>query len=90
MEEARLNLRKSNEFMSSLRNNSGSASKKSPLPSSSKSKRKKTPASRERVSKMREIKGEIGQLMNKIEDASKQIYESFINKKHEYVLKSRS
>ncbi|CDW78914.1 UNKNOWN [Stylonychia lemnae] len=50
----------------------------------------KTPTSRERVSKMREIKGEISDLMSKIENASKQIYESFIHKKHESLLSSQN
>ena len=35
---------------------------------------------------MREIKGEINDLMKKIENASKEIYDSYLNKKHEVVL----
>ena len=35
---------------------------------------------------MRDIKGEIGDLMNKIDNASKQIYDSYIHKKHEFTL----
>eukprot|EP00347_Sterkiella_histriomuscorum_P022862 403336878 len=38
---------------------------------------------------MREIKGEISDLMSKIENASKQIYDSFINQKHEVLLSAQ-
>ena len=38
---------------------------------------------------MREIKGEINDLMKKIENASRQIYDSYITKKHEVVLSAQ-
>lgn len=46
----------------------------------------KNDSSVERMAKMRDIKSEIGELMSKIDNASKQIYDSYIHKKHEFTL----